>query len=104
MPHSQVAWQLGLAFAIRSFANRLPLLILLVLLLLMLVPMLTMLALTLMLLLYAFYDVAYAAADDANADAKIPIVARHLAGDYVVVLMPTVLRLRRQLMLVMMQC
>ena len=49
------------------------LLLLLVLLLLMLMPMpmLMMLALTLMLLLDAFEDAAYAAAEDANADAKI---------------------------------
>jgi len=51
-----------------------------------------------------FDVVAYAAADDANADPKMPIVARHLAGAYVVVLMPTLLRMLRQLMHVMMQC
>ncbi len=44
--------------------------------------MLMMLALSLMLLLYTFYDVACATVDDANADAKMPIVARHFAGDY----------------------
>ena len=63
-----------------------------------------MLALTSMLLLNAFDVVAYAAADDANADAKMPNDARHLASAYVVVLMPTLLQLLRQLMLVMMQC
>ena len=66
--------------------------------------MMVMLALTLMLLLYAFDAAVYAAADDSNADAKMPIDPRHLAGTYAVVLMPTVLRLLRQLMHVMMQC
>ena len=96
MPHSQVACQLGLAIAIRSIATCLPPLLLLVLLLLMLMPMLMMLALTLMLLLYAFADAACTATDDANADTKMSIVARHLFGAYAVVLMPT--------LLVMMQC
>jgi hypothetical protein len=103
MPDSQVAWQLGVAIAIRSIATCLPLLLLLVLLHQMLMPMLMELSLTLMLLLYAFDAAAYAAADDANADAKMPNDARHLAGSYAVVLMPTLLRLHRQLMLVMMQ-
>ena len=66
--------------------------------------MLIMLALTLMLLLYAFDAAAYAFVDDANADAKMPIVARHFDGAYGVVLMPTLLRLLRQLMPVMLQC
>ncbi len=58
-----------------------------------------------MFLLYAFDVVAYAAADNANAnDAKMPNVARHLVGAYDVVPMPTLLRLLRQLMLVMLQC
>ena len=65
--------------------------------------MLMMLAMTLMLLLYAFDDVAYADAKDVNADAKMPNVARHLDGAYVVVLMSTLLRPLRQLMLVMLQ-
>jgi hypothetical protein len=104
MPHSKVACRLGLSIAIRSIAICLPLLLLLVLLTLMLMMMLMMLALTVMLLLYAFDVVAYAAADDANADAKMPIVARHLAGAYDVVLMPTLLRVLRQLMPVMLQC
>jgi hypothetical protein len=43
-------------------------------------------------------------ANDANADAKMPNVACHLVGAYVVVLMPTSMPLLRQLMLVMMQC
>ena len=50
-----------------------------------------MLALTLMLLLDASDATAYAAANDANADAKIPNTARHLAGAYVVLLLPTLL-------------
>ena len=50
-----------------------------------------MLALTLMLLLDASDAAAYAAANDANADAKMPNVARHLAGAYVVLLLPTLL-------------
>ena len=64
-----------------------------------------MIALTLMMLLLNAFDVAtYAPTDDANADAKMSNIARHLDGAYVVVLMPTLLRLLRQLMLVMMQC
>ena len=58
---------------------------------LMLMPMLMMLALTLMLLLDAFDAVAYAAANDANADAKMPNVARHLDRAYVVLLLPPLL-------------
>ena len=42
--------------------------------------MLMMLALTLMLLLDAFKTVAYAAADNANADAKMSNAACHLVG------------------------
>ena len=105
MPHSQVAWQLGIAIANRSIATCLPLLLLLVLLLLMLMPMLMMLAMTFMLLLHAYDGVAYADGDDANADAKMSNnVARHLASAYTMVMMPTLLRVLRQLMLVMMQC
>ena len=54
----------------------------------MLMPMPMMLALTLMLL---FDAAAYAAADNANADAKMPNVARHLAGAYDVLLLPPLL-------------
>ena len=54
----------------------------------MLIPMLMMLALTLMLLLNAFDAAAYAAADNAIADAKMPNVARHLADAYAVLLLP----------------
>ena len=82
MPDSQVAWQLGVAIAIRSIATCLPLVLLLVFLHQMLMPMLIELSLTLMLLLYAFDAAAYAAADDANADAKMPNAACHLAGVY----------------------
>ena len=63
----------------------------LVLLMLMLMPMLMMLALTLMLLLDAFYIVAYAVVNDANADAKMRNAARHLAGAYDVWLLPPLL-------------
>ena len=68
---------------------------------LVLLPMLMMLALTPMLLLDAFDAVAYATASDANADAKIPSVARHLAGTYAVLMLPSLLSmltLLRQLM------
>ena len=58
---------------------------------LVLMPMLVMLALTLMLLLNASDVVAYASANDANADAKMPNVARHLVGAYAVLLLPTLL-------------
>ncbi len=104
MPHSQVAWQLGLAIAICSIATCSPLLLPLALLLPMLMPMLMMLAMTLMLLLDASDAAAYAAADDTNADAKMPNDARHFDGAYLVVLMPKLLRLLRQLMLAIMQC
>ena len=51
-----------------------------------------MLTLTLMLVLDAFDVVPYAAAnDDTNADSKMPNVARHLAGAYVVLLLPPLL-------------
>ena len=63
----------------------------LVLLMLMLMSMLPMLALTMMLLLNASDVVAYAIAYDANADAKIPNVTRHLASAYAVRLLPRVL-------------
>ena len=63
----------------------------LVLLMLMLIPMLMMLALTVMLLLDASDAAAYAAANDDYADAKMPNVARHLAGAYVVLLLPPLL-------------
>jgi len=62
-----------------------------VLLMLMLIPMLMMLAPTLMLLLDASDVVAYAAANDANADAKMPNVACHLIGAYAELLLPTLL-------------
>ena len=58
---------------------------------LMLMPMLMMLDLTLMLLLDAFKAAAYAAAVDANADAKMPNASRHLAGAYDVLLLPPLL-------------
>ena len=45
----------------------------------------------LMLLLDASDAAAYAAANDANADAKMPNAARHLAGAYVVLLLPPLL-------------
>ncbi len=61
---------------------------------LMLVPMMMMLALTLMRLLDAYDDVAYAAANDANADAKMPNAARHIASAYDVLLLPTLLPMR----------
>ena len=54
---------------------------------LILMPMLMMLALTPMRLLDAFDAIAYAVANDANADAKMPNVACHLAGAYYVVLL-----------------
>ena len=49
-------------------------------------PALTMLALTLVLLLDAADAATYVDVDDANADAKMPNVARHLAGAYCVML------------------
>ncbi len=102
--HSYVARQLGLAIAIHSIATCLLLLLLLALLLLMHISMLMMLALTPMRLLEAFDVVAYAVVVDANANAKMPHVARHLASAYVVVLMLTLLPLLRELMILMMQC
>ena len=63
----------------------------LVLLLLMLMPMLMMLALTLMILLEFSDAAAFAAANDAKADAKMPNVSRHLVGTYVVLLLPSLL-------------
>ncbi len=50
-----------------------------------------MLAMTPMIVLDTSDVVAYAAADDANGDAKMPNVARHLAGAYAVLLMPPLL-------------
>jgi hypothetical protein len=61
-------------------------------------PMLMMLALTLMLLLDAFDAAAFlTAANDANAEAKMPNAARHLAGAYVVLLLPPVFPMLMQL-------
>ncbi len=62
-----------------------------------------MLVLTLMNLPDAFDVVAYAAADDANAERKMPNATRHLAGANVVMLMllPLVVML---VMLVMILC
>ena len=57
----------------------------------MLMPMLMMLALTLMIVLDSFDAAEYAAANDANANAKMPNVVRHLAGAYVVLLLPPLL-------------
>jgi len=54
-------------------------------------PMPMILALALMLLLDASGVVAYAVVNDANADAKMPNVARHLVGAYVVLMLPPVL-------------
>ena len=53
--------------------------------------MLMMLALTLRLLLDASNAAAYAAANDANVDAKMPNAARHLAGAYAMLLLPSLL-------------
>ena len=51
-----------------------------------------MLALTLMIVLDSSDAAEYAAANnDANAYAKMPNVARHLAGAYVVLLLPPLL-------------
>ena len=58
---------------------------------LMLMPMLMMLALTPILLLDAFHVAAYAAANDANVDAKMPNTARNVAGSYVVMLLSPLL-------------
>jgi hypothetical protein len=55
-------------------------------------PMLMMLlALPLMLMLDAIDVDAYADANDANADAKMPNVARHLVDAHVVLLLPPLL-------------
>ena len=59
--------------------------------------MLIMLALTVMLLLDASDAAAYAAANDAIADAKMPNAARHLAGAYDVLLLPTLLPMMMKL-------
>jgi len=70
--------------------------------LLLLKPMMMMVALTLMLLLKSSVVVAYAAVDDANADAKMPKVARHLVGGvYVVLWMPPLLPMHMLLMQLM---
>ena len=50
-----------------------------------------MLTPTLMLLLDASNVAAYAAAYDANADKKMPIVARHLTGAYDVLMLSPLL-------------
>ena len=66
---------------------------------LLLQPMMMMLALTFMLLLDASAAIAYAADDDANGDAKMTKVTRHLA--YVVLWIPPLLTMHmllRQLM------
>ena len=66
----------------------------------MLKPMLMMLALLLMFLPGAIDDVAYVADDmQTNADTIMRNVACHLAGCYVVPVMPTLLPLLRHLML-----
>ena len=57
----------------------------------MLMPMLMMLTLTLLLLPYASKADVYAAAHDADAEIKMPNAARHLAGVYDVLLLPTLL-------------
>ena len=57
----------------------------------MLMPMLIMLALTPMLLLDVVDAVAYAVVTEANAEAKMPNVSRHLVGAYVVLLLPPLL-------------
>ncbi len=55
---------------------------------LMLMPMPMMFALTLILLLDVSDVVAYVVANDDKADAKMPNVARHLAGAFDVMLQP----------------
>ena len=73
----------------------------LVLLLLALMPMPVMLALTLMLPFDAFDVVAYAVADDTNADEEMPNIARHLAGACATLMMTPalpMLKLLRQLL------
>ncbi len=57
----------------------------------MLMPMLIMLALTLMIVLDSSAADEYAAANDANAYAKMPNVDRHLAGAYAVLLLTPLL-------------
>ncbi len=68
--------------------------------------MLMMLALMPILVLNAFKAVEYAAANDANADAKMPNDdACHLiAGAYAMLLMPPLPQLLKKLIFVMMQC
>ena len=61
---------------------------------LMLMPMPMMFALTLILLLDVSDVVAYVVANDDKADAKMPNVARHLAGAYDVLMLPTLLPMR----------
>ena len=60
-------------------------------LLLMLKPMLMMLDMTLLIFLDTSDVVAYAVADDANGDAQMPNIARHLAGVYAMLFMPPLL-------------
>ena len=60
-------------------------------LMLMLIPMLAMLALTLMLLFDASHVVTYADVNDANTDANMLNVARHLVGAYFVLPLPPLL-------------
>ncbi len=72
--------------------------------LLMLMLMLMLLALTLMLLFNASNAAAYAAANDAKIDAKMPNAACHLVAAYAFQRLPTLLPLRWQLILVTMQC
>ena len=45
-----------------------------------------------------FVVVAYAVADDANVDGKMPISARHFAGAYVVLMLSRVLPMMMLLM------
>ena len=77
------------------------LVLLMVSLLPILMPMLLILALAVMLLLDAFEAVANAVADDSNADAKLPNVARHLVGAYDALPMPSLMPVLRRLMFVM---
>ena len=69
-------------------------------LMLMMMPMLMMLVLTLMNLPDAFDVAAYATANDANVETKMPNATRHLAGANVVLLMLMLLVVMR-VMLVM---
>ncbi len=66
-------------------------------------PMLMMLVLTLMSLPDAFDAAAYVAADDANAETKMPNATRHLAGANVVLMM-LMLLVVMLVMLVMILC